>query len=412
MTLTALDLRAPDGRRHIPEPRIVEMITLLGRAYEAGTAAAASASAVNLQAWLDLGLPYRCDAQGRRYFDPVEVSQFYKRVGLDGRDTFWTGHCIPTLRRMVTDLAHAAQAGPLPVELELRRVFNLRAIPPGTRLRLRAPLPLAGSDAQELQITPRVDFAAAPLPDVQPGRLELRLVTAGEAEVTLAARVRCLVSPFRPEPTAALGEVDRALYLKRHEGLIVVSDRLAALAAALAPSPTPPHEAVSAFWAYLFEKFVTGDVHHDRIDASSPGDWALAVGWCDCLLASAVFVALCRARGIPARIIGGCQLYRVAPAKHYWAEVWFDDAGWTPFDFLAWDLSRGGRDHEWRDFFFGRIDCRLTFERLPRQFTGPVGVPIPPSWCMLTSAVPGGVEIGFLHSNGTPIYTDTVRFLS
>jgi hypothetical protein len=102
----------------------------------------------------------------------------------------------------------------------------------------------------------------------------------------------------------------------------------------------------------------------------APGDWLLDSGWGDCQLVSALFASMCRARGIPARILGGFYLYRTFSTNHYWAEAWIDGQGWMPFDFSCWDLSRGGQDPAWRDYFFGRLDCRLTNQCLPLDFTG------------------------------------------
>jgi transglutaminase-like putative cysteine protease len=53
----------------------------------------------------------------------------------------------------------------------------------------------------------------------------------------------------------------------------------------------------------------------------------------DCTEFSDAFITLCRAKGIPAR---NCTGYILGPtidtAKHDWAEVYFDEYGWVPFD--------------------------------------------------------------------------------
>lgn len=46
---------------------------------------------------------------------------------------------------------------------------------------------------------------------------------------------------------------------------------------------------------------------------------------------SAVMIALCRAKNIPARIITG-QIAREKNTKHNWVEVYFDQYGWVTFD--------------------------------------------------------------------------------
>jgi transglutaminase-like putative cysteine protease len=62
---------------------------------------------------------------------------------------------------------------------------------------------------------------------------------------------------------------------------------------------------------------------------------ALRAGGGDCSEFSDLFVALCRANGIPARICEGYAVTRPAEndtAKHTWAEVYFPDMGWVAFD--------------------------------------------------------------------------------
>jgi hypothetical protein len=101
-------------------------------------------------------------------------------------------------------------------------------------------------------------------------------------------------------------------------------------------------------------------------------------------------------------------LYRRAPTNHYWAEVFLGDAGWTPFDLLSWDLSVGGRDPEWRNHFFGRLDPRMTTQILPLDFTGALGAPMPAQWHMLQSAASGGVAIRLTSLSGRTVYKDVV----
>ena len=61
----------------------------------------------------------------------------------------------------------------------------------------------------------------------------------------------------------------------------------------------------------------------------------------DCTEFADVFIALCRAKGIPARF---CQGYLFEPTqdthKHDWAEVHFEKYGWVPFDPLYAHLKR------------------------------------------------------------------------
>ncbi|MBQ8886665.1 MAG: transglutaminase domain-containing protein [Candidatus Gastranaerophilales bacterium] len=51
----------------------------------------------------------------------------------------------------------------------------------------------------------------------------------------------------------------------------------------------------------------------------------------ECSEYSAIMVALCRAKGIPARIVIG-NIAREENSKHNWVEVYFDEYGWVTFD--------------------------------------------------------------------------------
>jgi hypothetical protein len=408
-----LGIIVDDRYRTIPEERIVEMLLLVGWAYETLSPEAAAATKEALQLWTQIGLGFRLATNGERLFDPVEVVNFMTRAGVDGRHGFWEERNVHTLRRLVSDLSQADPSG-LPAGgkrrfvVDYKRVFNLRSVAPGSRLRLRAPLPLEGDYLWNLKVTPFAKTVHDAQVDVRPGRLEVKATASGEAELVVGATLSFTARPQEPESGQDAAEPDRALYLRHQEGLIVVSERISALARSLAGDGATSVEAVRAFWEYMHRDLFSGVVHYDQIDLAAPCDWVLDSGWFDCQMGAALFVALCRAYGIPARIAGGYVLYRKAPTAHYWAEVWMENQGWTPFDFMTWNLSRGGRDREWLDRFFGRLDCRLTTQRMPNEFTGAIGVPIPPAWTLLLVPTSGGVEINFLNIDGTPVHADTI----
>ena len=398
-----LAMQVHDRYRTIPEARIIEMLALMGWAYQLDASAAASSKRA-LQTWVEMGLGFRRGAGGERCFDPVEVNNMMKRAGCDAGDSFFAKY-VATQRRLVSDLA---SAGSSTFIVEFRRTFSLRKVPKGARLRLRAPLPLTGDHLDELEVIPFVEAAEDVRIDRSPGRLEVRTLASGEAEVCLGARMRFVARDQQPRPALST-DGDLTAYLAEREELIVVSDRIRALALSLLAPGAQPFEAVRAFWEYINGELMCGAVHYDQIDATLPCDWILDAGWFDCRLGSSLFVALCRARGIPARVLGGYTLYSRAPAIHYWAEVWIDQQGWTPFDLFGWDLSFGGRDRDWLDTFFGRLDQRLTTQRLPKEFTGAPGVAIPPAWHLVSVARAAAIEFNLLDIDGTPVYADTIQ---
>jgi hypothetical protein len=292
-------------------------------------------------------------------------------------------------------------------EISFKRVFNVRGITHNSRLRLRVPLPLRECHPGEISVIHTVSHREARV-RILDGRLEIQLVVPKIEELAVDLIIK--FTAHQSNGTGgSLSEEDRALYLHSHEGWVRVTPRIFELAQSLSPNGAPPQDAVRSIWQFLNQKFLCGALHYDQIDLTAPGDWVLDSGWFDCQLGAALFVSLCRARGIPARLTGGRVLYQKASTNHYWAEAWLDERGWLPFDFLSWDLSRGGQDAQWRDYFFEWLDFRMTTECLPRQFTGALGVPVPKTWTLLQEAEMDGLKTTLLNVSGEPIYTDTIQ---
>ncbi len=135
----------------------------------------------------------------------------------------------------------------------------------------------------------------------------------------------------------------------------------------------------------------------------------LESGWFDCQLGSALLVALCRASGIPARVVGGYLVYAASPSHHWWAEAWLPDRGWVPLDTICADLSFRGRDAAWRDYFLGEVDYRMTTECLPRLFSRSPGLRLPVAWRTLARADGDVIEIGFHAADtGELVYRDRI----
>ncbi len=67
---------------------------------------------------------------------------------------------------------------------------------------------------------------------------------------------------------------------------------------------------------------------------------ALAAKQGDCVEYSDLFVALCRAKNIPARVIKGYVTKFDDSPEHAWAEVYLTELGWVPFDLTYGDVKR------------------------------------------------------------------------
>jgi len=82
--------------------------------------------------------------------------------------------------------------------------------------------------------------------------------------------------------------------------------------------------------------FVGRTMRKGPFDSADHGAvWALEKKLGDCTEYSDLFIALCRANGVPARSRGGYVVIDVARGdtpKHDWAEAYIGKAGWVPFD--------------------------------------------------------------------------------
>jgi transglutaminase-like putative cysteine protease len=67
---------------------------------------------------------------------------------------------------------------------------------------------------------------------------------------------------------------------------------------------------------------------------------ALAAKRGDCVEYADLFVALCRAKNIPARVIKGYVTKFDDAPEHAWAEVYLTELGWVPFDLTYGDVKQ------------------------------------------------------------------------
>lgn len=406
-----LGFQVDERYRSFPEERIIQMLVLYGYPDEMDPAAAVEACKQTLGAWILGGLGFRAAADGMRLFDPHEVLQFMRRQGLDGLDRFFAEKFVPVQIRKIEDMVNLSPNRSHRFKVEYKRTYSVRHVAQGGKLRLRAPLPLTGDFLKDLEIKPYVEGLPGAQISVSPGRLDVRGISTGEAEVILGAQISFTASYQEPVAGAELAPPDPALYLSEREGLIIVTDRVRELAKSLATPGMSQLKAVRAFWDYINENLIFAPLHYHQLDFTKPGDSILDSGWCDCQMGTSLLIALCRTSGIMARLVGGFLLYPAGPTYHYWAEIWIDGQGWTPFDFFCWDLVPAGQPEDWKYFFFGRLDYRMAVERQPREFTGALGVTLPPEWALLPLPAPGGSEVVMANIDGGLIYSDTVSIV-
>jgi hypothetical protein len=365
-----------------------------------------------LGTWKETGLGYELDSEGRCLFDPVEVINQMKWVGLNGLDDFWNRHFVRTGRSFAAEFigspatSNQATSPTGRFHLTLLRRFDLRPLSSQRRIRLRLPLPL-DAFASDIDVTPLLPSELSLKVAQSDGRLEFYTDGPCNSIVEVGAEIDFTTDGHTNDSVSdPLDAQSRDIYMRASEGLIKITSRIKDLANTLAQ--TDPLQTVKACFNYIIDELSCGMVRYDQIDADGPGDWVLDSGWYDCQLGSALFVSLCRALEIPSRLVSGQMLYRLGPGFHYWAEVWIADRGWLPFDFLCWDLSEGGRDARWRDYFAGRVDCRMVTQCLPLSFTGPMSVRFPAAWHLLNAPTSQGMRITFSELSGGLIYSDDV----
>jgi hypothetical protein len=417
-----LGSRMDDRYRTVVETRIIDILLAAGwvRELNAGRRHEATTStAATLDNLISLGLGYRASENGERLFDPVEVINGMKWAGLNGLDKFWIDHFVATGRALLRDWDETAapegghsrsgRRTPAQFKVMLRRRFDLQQFKRGSKVRLRLPTPLSGWAIGDIGASSIVSKDLSADVTRSDGRLDVQLEVPTDPIVEIAAEFSFTTTGA---PTDAwrggLDPKEAELYLRPKEGLIRVSPRIQALADELSGLEKIPQKIVTALWHYVIDELNCGMVHYDQVSVETPGDWVLYTGWYDCQLGSALFASMCRARGIPARLISGFMLYSLAPGFHYWSEVWLEGQGWVPFDLLSWDLSEAGRNGAWRDCFAENIDYRMVTQCMPLAFTGPMSVRFPAAWHLITSPSSTGMETCFSELDGRLIYSDHV----
>lgn len=79
-----------------------------------------------------------------------------------------------------------------------------------------------------------------------------------------------------------------------------------------------------------------------------------------------LFIAMCRSLGIPAKYVGGIAYSNIHEiegfASHAWAEVYFPDYGWIPFDTTYWQFGFVDASHVILKEFINPDESSTTYE--------------------------------------------------
>ncbi len=411
--------------RVVSEENIVEILLAHGWRYEVSggrRAEAEQAARAALHRFLKFGLPHQ-SRDGMLYFDPVEVQNFVRWAGRNCGDPTWAQHFIHSARRHEWEGAKVEvdlTRPPTPdlfndaaYHITIRRRFNLRDHLPGERLRLRVPLPLKMAEVTALETMGVEPEDLAVQTSISPGRLDAILAVPRDRLVEIGIRATFRAPLIQPCPNERPTDMEFELFTRPSEGLVQVTPQIRRLAADLAGDTADGLQIVRCFWDFFMDHLACGAIHYDRLDSVDPLALILAEGWFDCQTGSALFVAMCRARDIPARLVSGYFLDQLVTGFHTWLEVWIDGQGWLALDLTSWDLSAGGQDLAWRTHQFGWINSRLIVERPPKTFCGLGSLRLRGAWLLLARMERGGVAYTFQDvETGELIYRETITVRS
>jgi hypothetical protein len=318
----------------------------------------------HLDRFCAMGMRVRVDEGGRRFFDPIALNLICER-GIAENDPFWHERAIAPRREIAATIARSD--APRRLTYELHREIAVPNRSPGSKVISSLALPVDESTQREITVT------ALPISDakitIERGMLTARSIVDADRRVRFGVRISAIgyqqtiaIDPQRVVHTDTTPEL--APYLARSEGIIRITPSVDRLARKLARGG--PWETVNACWGYLFDEHRVGSLYHFELDPEDP--LGSTGKWVDCYIGSALFVALVRASGIPARMVAGALFYPGADmGQHYWSEVYFAAYGWVPFDLHGWILAAGDRhDPRWGRFLVGHLPYQLVFERLPR----------------------------------------------
>lgn len=411
-----------DRYRTVAEARIVEFLL---SPYEIAAGARELDVPVAkdiLERLIALGLPYALSQDGRRLFDPAEVQNFIKSAYLRWNEPIWPVRAVMMLRRLMSPSASYTSVDFPPDLSELNsktylvtivRKFNLAKHRVGDVVRLRLPLPI-----EDRMLRHSVSsFLPLSAYDVQASfdeaRLDIKYVVTECKSVEIGVRILFEANSKTDKLSAKIDNDERAIYTSGSEGLIKINQRVIDLSKRLAREKTGNLNLLHSVWDFMFDDLSLGVIHYDKIDPANPLDWTLDNHVYDCLVGSALIVALCRAQGIPARMVSGYTLNPVLPTTHTWVEVWIDEKGWAPFDLYSMDLCGGDRDSPWRHHFFGQVDHRLVTERFPRKFSGLGSIRLPLAWQMVTAMHRDGAVTSFEDlATGDLVYSEKVSVIA
>jgi len=231
------------------------------------------------------------------------------------------------------------------------RGFNL------TELRVYQPRPVAWDAQTEVEIE-----EVLPAPSVQGedsehgnGIYYWKILGEPKSGKSLTFALRFTFTAYETRTNIAPNDVQpydesdpQYILYTRPERFIEVSDpEIADLADQVAGDETNPYLMARSFYDYIVD-----NAKYNLLGQGLAGAKELCTsGTGECGDYSALFVALCRAKGIPARPIVGYWAISGIDQTHVWAEFYVEPFGWIPVD-----PTIGQIESDKRDYYFSNMD--------------------------------------------------------
>lgn len=250
--------------------------------------------------------------------------------------------------------------------------FDLTSHPADQEAKLWIPYPLSDSDQLINDISVSGDYAESAVYSDQKYSTPIlyarwdKGAASRKLVLTFHATRQEVVKKDFPQKEAAWDTADYSMYLGP-TSLAPIDGPVKALAEEITAGKTTVYDKAKAIYDWICE-----NMHRDPdTKGCGPGDVCLLLNTRGgkCTDIHSVFVALCRASGVPAREIFGIRLGKkvtedISKWQHCWAEFFLPGYGWVPVDpadvrkmMLTQKIKLGDqKTKEYRDYFWGAWD--------------------------------------------------------
>jgi transglutaminase-like putative cysteine protease len=163
-----------------------------------------------------------------------------------------------------------------------------------------------------------------------------------------AFETRTQIDPKNVSPYNRLSSLYK-LYTRPEPYIESGDPEIRALADTVSGSETDPYLRAKKFYDYVVDT-----IRYQSVDGLIGAKAVLRSGAGECGDYSALFIALARAAGIPARSVVGFWAISGTDQAHVWAEFYLEDIGWIPVDPTVGQAQR--EKDGVMEYYFGNMD--------------------------------------------------------